>query len=254
MKLYDILLKINDELNIKYDRLFHYVIRSSSLHENFLRTQACFFERSIENAEIDAEYTVLGVKGIIDEKMLVWGASSMPEVKLCIYFAKDLKEAEQYKEICVNLGYGNTFVFEFGREEQKEKKEYKLHDLIRMCDSYFTPDFDLFSDFVFWSSDNNGDFLRTCYRRKARKLENKTVVGDIDSLIIAFDRAYDMSLLEFVREDMGFPEPQIKLQFIWSFKEAIEDEADWCRQMGYEYIYLLDLETNEMKFLEEMEE
>ena len=128
-------------------------------------------------------------------------------------------------------------------------KEYMLYDLVRMCDSYFTPDFNLFSNFVFWSSDDNGGFLRTSYRLKARKLENKKIVGDIDTLIIAYDRLFDMTLLEFFSEDMGRPEPQIMLQFIWTFKENVNDEIQWCSQMGFEYIYLFDLKTKKMEYL-----
>lgn len=122
-----------------------------------------------------------------------------------------------------------------------------LIELIEEISKILTPYSNEFFNYVINTSDNNGGFLRTCYcwRKKA--------IADID----LGTRQYRVVLLTMQRQfdeaDLRRSQlTNLKLQLHYEYTDAVFEDALWDAQLGYNYVYLVDLENKrfEMRYME----
>ena len=112
-----------------------------------------------------------------------------------------------------------------------------LYDLINEVDEAFTPTTHTLKDFIIHTSDNNGGFLRTCYRRKKEPLAN-IEIGDPDYILIAFQEEYTEDSITLNHNPNG-ELTKAKLQLCYWTNENIADEVSLYMSLGYIYCYII---------------
>lgn len=114
-----------------------------------------------------------------------------------------------------------------------------LYDLIKKVSLIITPETDAFYEYVLHTSDNNGGFLRTRYCWWDSPVNN----FDLG------DRHYNKVLVTmkapFVEENLcKRPDTLAKIQFDYGETDAMLSDADWDAELGYNYVYLFDLNNS----------
>ena len=66
----------------------------------------------------------------------------------------------------------------------------KLYDILSVLDTVFTPNTTEFSDYVKFTSDDNG-FLRTCFCKKNYLLENRNISKNCTHAVVACEFPFD---------------------------------------------------------------
>ena len=119
-----------------------------------------------------------------------------------------------------------------------------IYDVLHKLDNKFTPGTTKFSDYVINTSDFNGDFLRTCFRKKTHQLKNYDL-RESDLFIIAFSRPFKPNQLRYTSDCLTVA----KIQFWWFEQDGIDidDEIQLNIQLGYQYIYKYDLKKDELE-------
>ena len=122
----------------------------------------------------------------------------------------------------------------------------KMYEMLSILDNVFTPDTTEFSDYVKWTSDDNG-FLRTCFCKKSRVLRDRNIPKDCTHVIVGCDSEFNKAdlICKWVDDPFEFMSTVLKMQICFTVKdkEAIEDEVDWNHGMGYKFCYLVDLRS-----------
>ncbi|MBR1454838.1 MAG: hypothetical protein IJ593_09405 [Lachnospiraceae bacterium] len=109
-----------------------------------------------------------------------------------------------------------------------------LYELIKQANDVLTPGTEKFYDYVINSSDNNGGFLRTCYHRHSKPLEDYKHCDDI--AVVCFSKPFKEKDLDYDFSDLFGYQTRTKLQFVYS--GGIE-ELEWNFQMDYRYCYII---------------
>ncbi len=176
-------------------------------------------------------------------------SNSSPELE-------ELKENARKESLNICCECGNSPVKEFvfndvkfrlckecgaARQEKHDKieagfdSEISIFELIKIASKALTPDTDKLFNYIIWSSDNNGGFLRTCYRRKSNMLINFDIRFD-NYTVVAFEREFDESKLEFGPMFEG-NSTQAKLEF--HFANDVDCSLSWDLNCGYPHCYII---------------
>ena len=114
-----------------------------------------------------------------------------------------------------------------------------LYDLLKRISQILTPEDDAFYRYALYTSDDNGGFLRTRYCRSAQPVADHAV-GE------GFSRVLVTAKTPLCRYDLrDRSEPRAKLQITYSVPSADLSDADWDAQLGYCYVYLIDLQSGQ---------
>ena len=125
-----------------------------------------------------------------------------------------------------------------------------LHDALKRFDEEFTPGTSLFSNYVLWTSDDNGGFLRTRFVSKSSPLPNKNF-EEGTFIILAVNGPIDTKKIEYHKDYSTHKLTQLKLQFWWMSISDLEDMLDWNKELGYKNRYVLDCDTGKVIKIDE---
>ena len=117
-----------------------------------------------------------------------------------------------------------------------------LYEALKRFDEEFTPGTTLFSDYVLWTSDNYGGFLRTCFASKSGPLPDKSL-EEGTFIILAVDGPVDINKITYHGDYGTHKLTEMKLQFCWMRISDIEDMLEWNEQLGYKNRYVLSSDT-----------
>ena len=122
---------------------------------------------------------------------------------------------------------------------------FNLYDALNIMNDYFTPDSKKFFKYVIWGSDDNVDFLRTCYRKKNSPIPNGKLAETITYVVVCFETEFNPELLNYSAWDIkpDILKTNLKMQISFVRKNSIEEEIDWNKEMGYVYPFVFDLLT-----------
>lgn len=112
-----------------------------------------------------------------------------------------------------------------------------LHDLIKQVSEIIIPGTDAFYNYILYTSDDNGGFLRTRWCWWDKPLENHKLSDNYEVVMVTSRSLIDVKDLE-KRDDT-----YLKLQFHYDFKHAVPEDADWDLGLLYNYVYLVDLKA-----------
>lgn len=126
-----------------------------------------------------------------------------------------------------------------------------LHEALRRFDEEFTPGTTLFSDYVLWTSDNNGGFLRTRFVSKASPLPDRNL-EEGTFIILAVDGSIDTDKITYHGDYSTHKLTELKLQFCWMSLSDLEDMLDWNEQLGYKNRYVLNCDTGKVTKIDDL--
>ena len=113
-----------------------------------------------------------------------------------------------------------------------------LYDLVRKISDIITPDSGAFYDYVLYTSDDNGGFLRTRYCWWETPVKNFNIRMDIRRVLVTSKSPIEEKDL------LDKDETKVKMQLTYCDPDASADDAEWDTELGYCYIYIFDLENN----------
>ena len=115
-----------------------------------------------------------------------------------------------------------------------------LYKLIKQLSDLVTPGSNDFYNYILYTSDDNGGFLRTRYCWWDKALVDRNLHGEYRKVLVTCNKEISVDDLANKKDT------KLKLQFHYDFLDATFEDAEWDLQMGYRYIYLFNLETNEI--------
>ena len=122
-----------------------------------------------------------------------------------------------------------------------------LYELIKRVSDIITPETGAFYNYVLYTSDDNGGFLRTrfCWWDKPVK-DHELGDGCKTVLVTAKTPITEAGLADKSDVDSfdGTAYTKVKIQFTYSKCECTADDAEWDTELGYCHVYLFDLEKN----------
>lgn len=123
---------------------------------------------------------------------------------------------------------------------------------LREFDRMFTPGTTLFSDYVLWTSDWNGDFFRTCYISKSQPQRDRNLPSGTLFVVAALEEPLNLDDLLWHGDYSCVQETRLKLQICWARgAEELEDLLEWNAELGYGHRYVLDCVSGEIMRVEE---
>lgn len=122
---------------------------------------------------------------------------------------------------------------------------FTLYGALNIMNDFFTPNSKKFFKYVIWSSDDNVDFLRTCYRKKNSSIPNGSLASSITHVVVCFETKFNPELLNYSEWDIqpDILKTDLKMQISFVRKTSIKEEIDWNKEMGYTYPYVFNLLT-----------
>lgn len=112
-----------------------------------------------------------------------------------------------------------------------------LYKLIKQVSTLITPESDDFYNYVLFTSDDNGGFLRTRYCWWDEPLADRNILGKYRKVLVACNK--EISVVDLVNKK----DTELKIQFHYDFYDATFEDAEWDLQIGYSYIYLFNLDN-----------
>lgn len=116
----------------------------------------------------------------------------------------------------------------------------QLHELIKALSDIITPKSGKFNEYVLHTSQDNADFIRTREKWSEEVLPDKQIKDGYKGVIVTTAEPLEVSQL-VKTEDLVNP---IHMQISYGDTEVHLENAIWDITMGYQYIYIFDLETN----------
>ena len=111
-----------------------------------------------------------------------------------------------------------------------------LYKLLKEISNIITPEDDAFFDYVIYTSDDNGGFLRTRYCwREDKPINDAELGGGYETVMVTSKSEINTSDLRNKTETL------VKLQITYSLPNASISDADWDTQLDYCYVYIFDL-------------
>lgn len=116
-----------------------------------------------------------------------------------------------------------------------------IYGVLEALDSIFSPNSTKFSDYVKFTSDDNG-FLRTAFCKKKELLKDRPIPSNTTHIVIGCNRdIYEEDLIcTWTDEPFECEEPLIKMQISFAVGNADEKEK-WTASMGYPICYTVEL-------------
>ena len=120
------------------------------------------------------------------------------------------------------------------------KYDFRLYEILKMLNGYFTPDSTVFFDYCVNTLDKHNSFLRSRFCKRDVPLDDYDISSDIICVLCAFNIPSDISLVE-VNNILQF-----KMQIVFCKENELESEIELCKNLGFTYGYLLNPHTNEI--------
>lgn len=109
-----------------------------------------------------------------------------------------------------------------------------LHELLKVVPDILTPDSGLLYDYMLYTSDDNGGFLRTCFCWwPERAVTDKELSGEKNVILIAMASEMDEKILQDKNQT------PLKLQIYYSNGNAKLEYAKWDASMMNVLLYAL---------------
>ena len=124
-----------------------------------------------------------------------------------------------------------------------KKFDFKLYEILKMLNGYFTPDSTEFFDYCLSTLDSHSSFLRSRFCNREEALKDYEINPDINRVLCAFDNPFDISYLQ------AKGHPELKIQIVFTYESELESERELCKELGFSYVYVLNLHTNEVTCL-----
>lgn len=129
-----------------------------------------------------------------------------------------------------------------------------LHKLLKRLSKILTPETDSFYGYALYTSDDDGGFLRTrwCWWDD-KPVADHGIAPDLHTVLVTARTEIAETGLTTRESWEGLYEcTTLKMQIHYDIWDAEFEDADWDRQLAYDYIYLINLDTGEvrMKYLE----
>ena len=112
-----------------------------------------------------------------------------------------------------------------------------LYDLIKSISAIITPDTNALYNYVLYTSDDIGGYLRTRYCWWDTPVKNRKIADHYDRVFVASMKPINIKELEDTQST------NVKLQIAYCFNSASFDDAEWSSELGYCYIYVFDLNS-----------
>ena len=120
------------------------------------------------------------------------------------------------------------------------KYDFRLYEILKMLNGYFTPDSTEFFDYCVNTLDKHSSFLRSRFCKRDEPLEDYDINYGIDWVLCAFNVPFEDS--HFVFKDMS----KLKMQLVFDYESKLEYDKELCKNLGFSYGYLLNPHTNEV--------
>ena len=120
------------------------------------------------------------------------------------------------------------------------KYDFRLYEILKMLNGYFTPDSTEFFDYCLTTLDKHSSFLRSRFCKRDELLADYGISPDINCVLCAFNIPFDLS---FVNANDIF---RMKMQIVFCYEKDLESEKELCKNLGFTYGYLLNPHTNEV--------
>lgn len=120
-----------------------------------------------------------------------------------------------------------------------------LYELIKQVSQILTPQTDDFYNYVLYTSDDNGGFLRTRYCWWEKPVDNVSLgEKEYKRVMVTMKKPFAENELTINADTL------VKMQFDYADTNATIDDADWDAELGYCYVYIFDLinKTYTMEF------
>lgn len=111
-----------------------------------------------------------------------------------------------------------------------------LYELIKQISAILTPETDSFFDYVLQTSDDNGGFLRTCYRFKGHALRDREI-ADRTKAVVCFMEPFT----ERYTDDGHITWVKLQLSYGGCMDENIPSFIRWSWGVGFRVAYVFDL-------------
>ncbi len=115
-----------------------------------------------------------------------------------------------------------------------------LYKLIKQVSNLITPESNDFYNYVLYTSDDNDGFLRTRWCWFDKSIADKTLHSEYKKVLVTCNK--EISADDLVNKE----DTNLKLQFHYDYLDPTFEDAEWDLYGGYEYIYLFNLDTNEV--------
>ena len=120
------------------------------------------------------------------------------------------------------------------------KYDFRLYEILKMLNGYFTPDSTVFFDYCVNTLDKHNSFLRSRFCKRGVPLADMSINPDIDCVLCVFNIPSDLSLVN--TNDIF----KMKMQIVFCKENELESEKELCKNLGFSYGYLLNPHTNEV--------
>ena len=118
-----------------------------------------------------------------------------------------------------------------------------LYELINQVAEIVLPGSRL-DEYILNTSDDNGGFLRTCYCRKGKPVNDRSV-GDLKTVLLTAKQKIEPEQLK----DREYT--RAKLQLTYGNDYTNPEDLEWDRELGYCWCYIVDLEEKAYSILKE---
>jgi hypothetical protein len=115
-----------------------------------------------------------------------------------------------------------------------------LYKLIKQVSNLITPESNDFYNYVLYTSDDNDGFLRTRWCWFDKSIADKILHSEYKKVLVTCNK--EISADDLVNKE----DTNLKLQFHYDYLDPDFEDAEWDLYGGYEYIYLFNLDTNEV--------
>jgi hypothetical protein len=109
MHIYDALGYIDRGLGFENKQLLNYIVWTSSEDNHSLITQHITRQEPINDRKVECKWIMIALQEPIEKVSLEYRFDKKPLTKLQVYFLKNAREVQEYKEINENQGY--SFVY-----------------------------------------------------------------------------------------------------------------------------------------------
>ena len=123
-----------------------------------------------------------------------------------------------------------------------------LYKLIKEISDILFPKTDDLYNYMLYTSDDNGGFLRTRYCWWDKPVKDRELGDGYEKVMLTSTKPIDFDKLK------DKTNTYVRLQFTYELSKATFDDSEWDVDLGYEYVYLIDLKnkTYEMKCIEDI--
>lgn len=111
MQLYELIKKVSRILTPETDHFYNYILHTSDDDGGFLRTRYCWWDKCLEDKQLDDEYKKVMVTSRHPIDLDALTDENATYVKLQFHYRYN-GEVDEFAEIDVELGYSYIYIFD----------------------------------------------------------------------------------------------------------------------------------------------